>query len=171
MKRTSTVIFLILLVGFIFYAKDYLVVNEEPLHSDVIIVLSGEEGRLEKGASLYHEGYGKRVLLTSAFGIPEEALILEEKATSTYTNAVYAKEEMAKYDLTSAIVVTSDYHTRRTKVIFERVFKGSGMELTYVASVSASGETLGDFSMSKAMNEYVKLIGYLIGLYYFLDLE
>lgn len=76
---------------------------------------------------------------------------------------------MEKYDLTSAVVVTSDYHTRRTKLIFERVFKESEIELTYVAS--SSGETLGDFSMSTTMKEYVKLFGYFIGLYYLIDLE
>ncbi|MDN4495130.1 YdcF family protein [Ureibacillus aquaedulcis] len=184
MKYKSTIfliICLLLFFAFILYGKNYLVVNEEPENADVIIVLSGDGSRLEEGATLYHEGYGKNVLLTTAlgsgttkeeaieFGIPEEALILEEKATSTYTNAVYAIEEMAKHDLTSAVVVTSDYHTRRSKMIFERVFKGSGIELTYVAS--ASGETLGDFSMRMAAREYVKLVGYFFGLYYVIDLE
>ncbi|RHW39537.1 YdcF family protein [Lysinibacillus yapensis] len=174
---------LVLVVGLILisiFGKNFLVVNEEPVKSDVIIVLSGGEGRLEKAASLYDEGYAPQVLLTTygedgfskqevmAAGLPDEALILEEEATSTYTNALYSKQIMEKHQLNSAIVVTSDYHTKRTKFIFERVFEESGAELTFVAATPA--DSLGEFSWFTAFGEYVKLIGYYLGLYKFIDL-
>lgn len=174
---------LLLICGVIFLSvgDQFLVVDEQPKESDVIIVLSGGLGRLEKGADLYKEGYAHYVLLTRAneefitkeeaidFGIPEQRLILEEAATSTYTNALYAKSLMEKYQFKSAIVVSSDYHMRRTKFIFDRVYNDKEMEFTYVAS-SHSGE-VGDFSISVAFREYVKLVGYYLGMYKWIDLE
>ncbi|RHW39551.1 YdcF family protein [Lysinibacillus yapensis] len=177
--------FVILIVFLVFiwllFGKDFLVVNEKPKNSDVIIVLSGGSERLEKAAGLYHSGYADYVLLTNsnasgttkekamALGIPENALIMEGKATSTYTNALFAKDKIDKYSFNSAIVVTSDYHIRRTKLSFDRVFKDSQMEFVYVASAS-NGE-IGQFSNKKALREYIKLIGYILGLYKLIDLE
>lgn len=181
--KTMTNLILLITVSILFclfFAKDYLVVNEEPTKSDVIIVLSGAAGRLEKAASLYHEGYAEQVMLTTSsasgltkenamrLGIPEEALIMEEKATSTYTNALYAREAMEKSGLESAIVVTSDYHTRRSKLSFDRVFSDSKIEYSIVASPT-HGE-VGDFSNRIAFKEYFKLVGYILGLYRWVDL-
>ncbi|KGR73979.1 YdcF family protein [Ureibacillus sinduriensis] len=182
LKTRTNFILLIVVSIFIclFFAKDYLVVNEEPTKSDVIIVLSGAPGRLEKAASLYHEGYAEKVMLTTsrasgltkenalALGISDEAVILEEEATSTYTNALYARETMEKSGLDSAIVVTSDYHTRRSKLSFDRVFSDSRIEYSIVASPT-DGE-LGGFSNQMAFKEYFKLVGYIFGFYRWIDL-
>ena len=54
---------IVLLVG-----RPILVVDEKPMKADVIIVLSGDSGRLEKAASLYKEGYASYVLLTRVNG-------------------------------------------------------------------------------------------------------
>src|SRR5699024_11519912 len=74
-----------------------------PESADVIIMLGGgDAGRMEKAAELYHEGYADYVMITPEsediyaqstefaleLGIPEDAIIEEHKATSTYTNAV-----------------------------------------------------------------------------------
>lgn len=183
MKLKTITKFILLLIVFVlvcFYAKDYLVVNEAPTKSDVIIVLSGGEGRLEKAASLYHEGYANLVLLTTskafgltkenamALGIPEEAIMLEDKATSTYTNALYTRQKMDKFNLKSAIVVTSDYHTRRSKLSFDRVFSDS--EIRYSIVATPTQEELGEFSNRIALKEYFKLVGYTLGLYKWINL-
>ena len=115
--------------------RPILVVDEKPMKADVMIVLSGDSGRLEKAASLYKEGYASYVILTRAngegvkvqkaieLGIPENRIIPEDKATSTYTNAFYSKSLMEKYNFTSAIVVSSDYHMKRTKIPLNRCIK------------------------------------------------
>ncbi|MFJ8234186.1 YdcF family protein [Ureibacillus sp. NPDC094379] len=175
------IIIIICLVAALYIIRGYLVVDETPKQADVIIVLSGDEGRLAKGAQLYKEGYADYVLLTRAneefitkeeainFGIPESQIILEEEATSTYTNATYAKSLLEKHQFNSSLVVSSDYHMRRTKLSFERVFKGLEMELTYVAA-PVNGE-VGEISFPTAIKEYIKLVGYTLGMYRFIDLE
>ncbi|MBM7610041.1 uncharacterized SAM-binding protein YcdF (DUF218 family) [Lysinibacillus composti] len=185
MKSKKNVLMLIILIicifAMLYISRGYLVVDEAPKQADVIIVLSGDEGRLAKGAQLYNEGYADYVLLTKAneefitkeeainFGIPESQIILEEEATSTYTNATYAKLLLEEHQFNSSIVVSSDYHMRRTKLSFERVFKGSDMELTYVAA-PLHGE-VGEISIQTAIKEYIKLVGYTLGMYRFIDLE
>ena len=99
---------------------------------------------MTKVAELYHAGYADKVLLTTArspgstveyaesFGIPRDVLLAENKATSTYENALYSKEIVLEQGIDSALVVTSNYHMRRSKMAFERVFRDSGVSFTYV---------------------------------------
>jgi len=51
-------------------------------------------------------------------------LILEEDVISTWTNATNTIEIMVENNWNSAIVVTTDYHTRRTCLSFERASRG-----------------------------------------------
>lgn len=140
----------LVLLGFFFPRPlliDFLFYEEKPVKADVIILLSGEDkerGRMTKAAELYHAGYAERVILTNnrspgssfeyaeSFGIPREALIGENKATSTYENALYSKEIIEEEGFQSALVVTSNYHMRRSKLAFERVFRDSDVTFTYV---------------------------------------
>jgi len=59
-------------------------------------------------------------------------LILEEEATSTWTNATNMIEIMEENNWDSAIVVTTDYHTRRIHLSFERASREKDMDFTYV---------------------------------------
>jgi uncharacterized SAM-binding protein YcdF (DUF218 family) len=140
----------LILAGFFFPRAlliDFLFYEEDPVKADVIILLSGEKeerGRMTKVAELYHAGYAEQVLLTNArspgssfeyaesFGIPHEALLAENKATSTYENALYSKEIILEQGFESGLVVTSNYHMRRSKLAFERVFHDSDVSFTYV---------------------------------------
>ncbi|MCP3761391.1 YdcF family protein [Domibacillus sp. A3M-37] len=175
------------IVGFVVLfplARLFLVVNEEPKNADVIIALSGDVGRLEKAADLYHEGYADQVMLSLAneagmtveeavaFGVSEQDLLLEEEATSTYTNALYTKEMMVEKGFDSAIVVSSDYHMRRVKLVFEHVYRDSGIELTYVSSLRNGQAWYWDKqNILFTAKEFVKLPGYVLRLYKFVDLE
>lgn len=179
----SVITLIILLFLLFIVGKDYLVVDEKPKKSDVIIVLSGNIGRLEKAAQLYKDDYADYVMLTRAhdphltvkdaveFGIPEDALILEENATSTYTNAAFAKSEMEQHQLASAIVISSDYHMRRTKFTFDKVYQDSDYDLIYVAAENQSPwySTKGPFFST--ISECIKLAAYKLGLYEYIDLE
>ena len=157
--------------------RPILVVDEKPMKADVIIVLSGDAGRLEKAASLYKKGHAGYVLLTRVngegvkvkqaieLGIPENRIIPEDKATSTYTNAFYSKSLLEKYDFSSAIVVSSDYHMKRTEMTFESVYKDSDIDFTYVASERSEGAWfLDDENIKYTFREYIKLLGYLMKL-------
>ncbi|KKB35451.1 YdcF family protein [Bacillus thermotolerans] len=173
----------IILIILIPIARFFLVIDEEPKKADVIVVLSGDIGRLEKAAELYHNGYADQMMLSAAteagttpeeaiaFGVSEEDLILENEATSTYTNALYTKEKMEKYSFDSAIVVSSDYHMRRVKFIFDRVYQDSGVDLIYDAS-SRNDEAwyLDKRNVLLTAGEFMKLPAYWLGLYKFINL-
>jgi len=118
--------------------------------ADVIIVLSGEQGeRMETAVKLYKQGLAPRLLMTGgpvewnvpaaevmawqaeSLGVPPQDIVLERRASSTYENAVYTLEILKEKGWRSAIVVTSPYHLRRTRFIFEKVFAGSNIRLSF----------------------------------------
>jgi uncharacterized SAM-binding protein YcdF (DUF218 family) len=152
---------------------NYLVVNEEPKKSDVIIVISGGPGRVEHGAKLYHEGYADWLLLSGssplmlrqakALGVPEDRILVENKSMTTYGNAKYSEEIMQAQGFKSAILVTSPFHTRRAGMIFHQFF--SEYDLT-VCSIPYDPSICGRWWKDKmttalVISEYLKL-----GYYY-----
>ncbi|WP_072708930.1 YdcF family protein [Lacicoccus alkaliphilus] len=160
--------------------------TEAPVPADVIIMLGGDDrGRLEKAAELYHAGFAEQVMISPinseyysqsmefaiALGIPEDAVIEETEATSTYTNAVLTLEMMEELNFESALVVTSDFHMKRSMLSFERVNAGR-FELTYVAALSENGEKWHERSYARLLwaKEFYKIWGYRLGLYKVLDL-
>src|SRR5699024_5583008 len=158
--------------------------TDSPKKADVIIMLGGDGGRLEKAAELYHNGYADYVMISPEIesirsqsteyaielGIPESAIIEEDKATSTYTNATETLKLMEEYNFDSALVVTSDYHLKRSKMIYDRDNHGQ-YELTYIAALSANVEKWSERPSAKRIwfSEFYKLWGYRLGLYNFID--
>lgn len=114
--------------------------------ADAIIVLSGAGGRLEKGIGLFHEGYGGHLILSNSgdfdegvlveSGVPVERVIMESGAVSTYTNATLTREIVLDRGFRSVVVVTSEFHTSRSKYIFNRVYRDTGVVLSVVGSRS-----------------------------------
>lgn len=163
--------------------------TEAPEEADVILMLGGGDGgRMVKAAELYHEGYAEYVVISPVLddfyfqsvqfaldlGIPESAIIEEESATSTYTNATETMEIMEAWDFQSALVVTSDYHLKRAKLTYDRVNGNQYddvFDFTYVAALSIDGEPWYEQSYVSNvwLREYVKLWGYRLGLYHFID--
>jgi len=131
-----------------------LMVGEDPTQADAILVLGGGTGdRLALGAQLYHEGYAP-VLITSGesprlpgveasfaelasdylvtLGIPEDAILMLPDTTSTYDEAVESRALAEAAGLSSLLVVTSEYHSRRSALTFDAAFRGSGIRVTMV---------------------------------------
>jgi len=73
-------------------------------------------GGVNNGRSLSEAGFMKKIGVD--LGLEEENIILEEKSDSTITNAKYCQLIMDENNYKSAIVVTSPWHIRRTKNIF-----------------------------------------------------
>lgn len=162
-KRVKALILFAVAVVGIFLSKnlwlqamaDYLVVNEQLKTSDVIIVLGGEAKgeRTERAVQLYKAGQSSRLLfsdgtslswrtqavdemtaLAKQLGVPDDAIYTEESSRSTYENALYTKEILKKNRWKSAIVVTTDWHTRRSQFIFDKIYRDSGIRLTYAGA-------------------------------------
>jgi uncharacterized SAM-binding protein YcdF (DUF218 family) len=130
-------------------AAGWLIVDDPLERADVIVVLAGGAGaeRVRQAADLYHQGYAPRVLLSGgettlgipeteilrrqalAHSIPDSALLFEPASTSTYEQARDLRPQLERLGARRAIVVTSSYHTRRTRYLFRKVFSGSPVEI------------------------------------------
>ncbi|MDR7522993.1 MAG: YdcF family protein [Armatimonadota bacterium] len=127
----------------------FLVVEDPLERADAIVVLSGgrRDERVRQGADLYKAGYAPLVVLSGgeqwagapiadllrhqalAHGIPARALRIESRSTSTAEQARYLRPMLEALGIRRAIVVTSSYHTRRTRYLFRKAFAGSSVEV------------------------------------------
>ncbi|NUU59615.1 YdcF family protein [Paenibacillus agri] len=181
-RRVLAYLSLLLLLTAFLTAGRFLTLTQPAKQTEVIVVLSGGSGRLEEAARLYKAGYAPYMILSNAkesasaagdmfknalaLGIPQEAILTENEARSTYQNAEFTLPIMKEHGFTSAIVVSSDFHMRRVKILFDRVYKKSGIELTYIGSDSGyhARRWWGDrYSRETTFNEYVKMIGNAFG--------
>lgn len=130
-------------------AGRYLIVEDPLDRADVIVVLSGgrRDERVRQAADLYRAGYAPRVLLSGGEalaglpthqvqklqalnnGIPESALLFEISSTSTGEQAKFLRPILEGHGVRRALVVTSSYHTRRTRHLFRKAFVGSSVEI------------------------------------------
>jgi uncharacterized SAM-binding protein YcdF (DUF218 family) len=166
-----------------------LVVQDSATNSDAIVVLSGDWGaRLEQGVELFKGGYAPVLILAGGgeegrpaaaevmkrqaveMGVPAASVLLVDGSASTWEDAVFTRELMARAGLGSAIVVTSPYHQLRASLTFARVFEGSGIALSnYPARNDAwqpdswwrSRSSVHLTMMELAKLAYYKLSGYL----------
>src|SRR5699024_2123736 len=159
---------------------------EEPPMRDVNVVLGGgDQGRVKQAAELYEEGYADEVLITASekdgstsglktvaehYGIPEEALSVENASTSTYTNALNTVDFMEAEGFESAMIVTSDYHVDRAEFIFDKV-NDAGYNFNYIAAQNLEGENWIERENSHDIwfSEMTKMWGYRMGLYKWID--
>lgn len=165
------------------YAGRFLVTGDLPQKSDVIVILAGDKGfRTERGIELYEAGYAPYIIVSGGplymnttyadlmknhiieHGIPADVVIKESRSDSTYQNALYSKEIMKKKGFKSAIIVSSSYHMRRVKMVFDRAFKNTGIKLVYCYArdplFNPDRWWSNNSSIMKVFNEYVKFIGY-----------
>jgi uncharacterized SAM-binding protein YcdF (DUF218 family) len=177
---------IILLALIIIFAGRLLVLDEPPRKADVIVVLGGDSGeRVEQAASLYRAGFAPYMLVTGGqlyrnisqagvmkdhaveLGVPSDRIILENKAESTYDNAIYSKKIMEEHGFRSALVVSSNYHMQRVKFIFRKVFKNSGTTLIYCAAREPKFNPNRWWNNNKSVmytiTEYIKFLGYALG--------
>jgi len=183
------VLFLSAFISFVF-VYNHLDVGEKPEEADVIIVPEGKgDDRARKSVKLLKNSYADRVILsprivTNSFDTADsyldadatgEQLFYEYDSTSTWTNAVNSLAIMENIGYKSALVVTTDYHTRRTKLAFERVNNNEDYDLTHIASdpIEDSAIRTEENPGTKytiSFRETLKYFGYLFGLYHLFDL-
>lgn len=168
-KKTVIILFLISSVVFpaLFYHLKiphkligyYLSPSNSLTYADAIVVVSGDSDRLPHAVSLYKKGFAHTLILSGATressrsnakameiqaikeGIPKKAIILEEKATNTYENTLYAKDIILSEGFKKLILVTSPYHQRRTYETFKHVFNGHNVVLLNSPAISSFWKT------------------------------
>jgi uncharacterized SAM-binding protein YcdF (DUF218 family) len=70
-------------------------------------------GGLDHNGSKLTEAEGMKVYLIKQ-GIPEKSIWLESEATSTYENLLFSKRIMDQHGLSTAIIITHDFHGARS---------------------------------------------------------
>jgi uncharacterized SAM-binding protein YcdF (DUF218 family) len=127
----------------------YLEKTDPPSPADVIFVLAGDSNgnRILKAAELVRQGYAPQVMVSGPgenyglyecdlaipfavkAGYPESYFLhFEHHAHSTQEEVGFAIQEFHKNGYKKILVVTSDYHTRRSG----RVFRGAAPDLQFV---------------------------------------
>lgn len=137
----------------------HLIVERPLEHADAIIVLSGSavyKERTQKAAELYKRGVALRVFITNdgeragwlqneqtnltfveleqreliEHGVPAESItVLTELVAGTDEEARELAKNLNKYSISSVVVVTSAYHSRRAVWTFDRILAGTGVTI------------------------------------------
>jgi uncharacterized SAM-binding protein YcdF (DUF218 family) len=124
------------------FAGEFWIVDDAPESSDVIIVLSGDNYdavRAARAAALFRAGMAPHVVATGRslrsyatttdlmkrdlvdHGVPAAAIIpLTHRADDTREEAVAVSEFVHSRGWKKILLVTSNYHTRRSEYIYER---------------------------------------------------
>lgn len=125
-------------------AGSFWIVDEEPQNSDVIVILGDDNlngDRAARAAEMFKSGFAPRVIASGRFlrpyasiaeleqhdlterGVPPAAVIrLTHNATDTREEAAAISGQLAAHGWKRVILVTSNYHTRRSRYICERLF-------------------------------------------------
>ncbi|MFN3408575.1 MAG: YdcF family protein [Limisphaerales bacterium] len=104
-----------------------------PARADCIVVLGGANWvRVPRAVELYQAGAAPFVLITGhgdaadsvamlrRAGVPDTAILVEDRSTSTRENAAFSVPLLREHGCRSALVVTSWYHSRRGLACFRR---------------------------------------------------
>ena len=117
-----------------------------PGHADVVVVLAGEQERLDYARSLVETGVAPRLLTTLIDPECTRAGRAPEKCGSgvrnTVDEALLMHRVLTAEGVRRATVVTSGYHVLRTAAVFRTAFLGSGIEIT-VRAPAGSPSPLG----------------------------
>ena len=177
-------------------AARLLVVRASVSKADAIVVMSGSgtfRERARHAAELFNEGRAPLIVLTNDHlesswspeeqrnpfyyersrdelrraGVPEDKiLVIMVPIRSTYDEAVVLKEYSEANHLSSLLVVTSAFHSRRVFWTFRRVFQGSGKLIGIdpaepgIESPAAATWWLHRLGWEMVPKEYVKILGY-----------
>ena len=140
---TSLLILPLLIVGcwepLLIGMGQWLVVETPLKEADLVVGLGGGRKRQEEAARLFKEGLTEWVLFVGShvrpqdyryLGVPaERAVPTPPPANTTYEEALATRTVVQEHSFKSVVIVTSPYHMRRVRWIFERVLRGSGVTL------------------------------------------
>ncbi len=124
-------------------AGPFLVVETNPYPAEAIVVIGGDHkpDRVKKAVELYQAGYAPLVIISAGtsvleggqwmteaevmkqqalnLGLPNDVIVLEAQSWTTYENAQFTKSVCKENEVSSILLVTSAYHSRRAHSIFQ----------------------------------------------------
>jgi uncharacterized SAM-binding protein YcdF (DUF218 family) len=172
-------------------AGGYLIVSDPVGKSSAVVMLSGGgEERLSAAGALFKQRTATYFIITETgepysgsaqdvssitadkvaqLGIKKDyILITRGQSLSTVEEAKAVLSLAGKRHLTSLIVVTDNFHTRRTRMVFEDTFKESGITIS-VSPAKTGWYTPWTWWMTSEgrtafFQEYVKMAAYKLGI-------
>ena len=135
--------------NFVWWLAEPLKISEPARPSDAIVVFAGGVGesgragggvqeRISQAIVLYQNGIAPHLVISSGFvfatreaevmkgiaissGVPESAIVLEERATNTYENVRFTNDILEKNGWRRIALVSSPYHMRRAVMTWRKV--------------------------------------------------
>lgn len=186
-KLIIIAIIILIIIGIGANLGSFLIVNDELHKADAVVVFSGDNGpRTEKGVGLLKEGLGDYLILSGGIvyddvtmaelmknhaiklGVSKEKILIDDKAATTHENAEFTKDIIEENNFKSIIVVTSEYHSRRSKLAMKKVLEntlvdGEKVEVMVAHSTEEKFTTkwwTSGNSILILISEYLKLMGY-----------
>jgi uncharacterized SAM-binding protein YcdF (DUF218 family) len=170
----------------------YLVVEDDLHPADVIFVLNGDpDSRPFRAADLYEQGLAPRILIArsenqptvdlglvrnetdisvgvmESLGVPAADILTLQMpggVTSTFDEAALLRDYVQSHEIHSVILVTSAFHTRRARWIFERELAGLPVTLKMAAAPNHGFDQTNWWQSENGLitlnNEYLKLFYY-----------
>lgn len=168
--------------------NDFLVVDKPLPHADALVVMAGEANiRLPVAAKLYMQGITEKILLTNdgifsswseekqrnlyevewaedkllKMLVPKSAIVkLTFSSSGSIYDAINTRIYVLDKGIKSIIIVTSDYHTKRSLWTFEKIFRNQPVAIGVYPAKSKLAE-LSDFRKMAVLScEMVKYIYY-----------
>jgi uncharacterized SAM-binding protein YcdF (DUF218 family) len=124
------------------FAGDFWIVDDGPAPSDAIVVLGDDNyngDRAARAAALFKGGWAPRVVASgrglrsyagiaeleqhdlAADGVPQDAIVrFDHRAENTREEAIALRQLVSQRGWKRILLVTSNYHTRRSRYIFAR---------------------------------------------------
>lgn len=194
MSRKKKIIILIIVIAVLMVIIGlnlgrFLVESDKLEKADAIAVFSGDSGaRTERAVELLKEGYAEYLILSGGkvyddvtmaelmkshaikLGVDESKILIDDESSTTNENAEFTEDIIEENNLKSVIVVTSDYHTRRSKLAMEKALEntsidGEKVEVTVTPSKEEKFTTkwwTSGNSVLMVISEYLKLMGYWV---------
>lgn len=172
-----------------------LVVEDQLRPADLIVVFAAKKERTRHAARLYQKGLSPRILVTggqtlrsvevfchkkvtgaelsakilTGAGVPESAVVVIPRGTSTYEEGEAIKAFMENKGYRSAIAVSSSYHMRRVRATLDHLFRKTEIKMQYSAAEGTDFRPKEWWRREKDLihvtNEYLKLAYYHIALF------
>jgi uncharacterized SAM-binding protein YcdF (DUF218 family) len=127
----------ILLWAGYFFAIPLLHLRSSSVRAQVVVVLGGDpNARPFRALELFKAGVGRQILISGngdndfikrrllLAGVPSSAIVQEPDSRNTKENAEFSVRWLRDHRVTSAVVVTSWYHSRRAVACFRHYAKG-----------------------------------------------
>jgi uncharacterized SAM-binding protein YcdF (DUF218 family) len=133
----------------VWFLAEPLKISQSPQKADAIVVFAGGVGesgkagqgyeeRVQYAVDLYKRGFAKYLIFSSGYtyifkepmimqslavslGVPEAAVILEEKATNTYENVKFTRDILMQKGWRKILLVSSPYHMHRVSLVAQKI--------------------------------------------------